>query len=221
MSKDECLLADWQTIGFEDGAAGRSPANIGERRRACAKHGVAPDMTEYEAGYQSGIKTYCSFGRGHDSAIGGYSPMQVCPAQTDYHTGFQQGLDKFCTYDSGYQYGLEGGNYRRTCPSAKEAGFLNGYDIGREIYGLQNALYNLQGELQNVNAARDSNRHQQDAIKQKIIVDQSLTPEQRTQLLLDIDHLRDDDDELEERKDALLVEITELEAQLSKKGIDI
>ena len=44
LDKQECRLADWRMIGYEDGAAGRSGTRIGDHRAACAQHGVIPDM---------------------------------------------------------------------------------------------------------------------------------------------------------------------------------
>lgn len=221
MSKNECMVADWRGIGFEDGSAGRSPANIGERRQACAKHGIAINTAQYENGYNDGILTFCSFNRGHNAATSGYSPMQVCPSHAEYHSGFSEGLSKFCTYNSGYDYGLAGRSYRRTCAATVEATFLNGYDAGREIFSLKNQLYDLEEQLQSVLAARESNEHQQDSLKQQLILDRELSSEDRAHILLDIDALRDQDDDLKEQKRLLQDEIFAAQVRLEEMGIEI
>lgn len=220
MSKDECLLADWQSIGYEDGAAGRNASYLGEHRRACAKHGVVPNSAAYSAGHRDGLRTYCNYSRGHDDAIGGYSPLQVCPTATDYHAGFQEGLGKFCTYESGYEFGLAGGNYNRTCSSAREPNFLDGYESGSQIFALQSELSGLEYELEEVIAQRENNDRSQDKLKQQIILGEDLTHQDRAQILLDIDELRDIDDDLEEQEKVLEIQIAKLRTQLQGMGIE-
>src|SRR6188508_963801 len=72
MSEQACLTSDWRTVGFEDGSLGRSEATIGNYRKACAEHGVSPDLAEYRAGHAEGVQTYCrpanGFEVGHSGA---------------------------------------------------------------------------------------------------------------------------------------------------------
>ena len=49
LDKDECRSADWYAIGLEDGARGRAIERLGDHRRACAKHNVAPNAERYVA----------------------------------------------------------------------------------------------------------------------------------------------------------------------------
>jgi hypothetical protein len=86
MSEQACVTADWRTVGFEDGTLGRSAANIGSYRNACAEHGVAPNLDEYRAGHAEGVEIYCrdsnGFAVGHSGAV----YQGVCPA--DLEAGF-------------------------------------------------------------------------------------------------------------------------------------
>jgi hypothetical protein len=77
MSKEECRSIDWRTVGYEDGATGQSVERLSERRRACARHGVVPDLDAYRLGRDEGLLEYCrpanafrvgSAGRGYDGA---------------------------------------------------------------------------------------------------------------------------------------------------------
>ncbi|MEJ2155282.1 MAG: DUF2799 domain-containing protein [Desulfobacteraceae bacterium] len=79
MGKDECLHADWQTIGYEDGARGYPGTRIGEHRKACAKHGIAPDLAAYEAGRQTGLKVWCTPRNGYRLGLKGKRYNGVCP----------------------------------------------------------------------------------------------------------------------------------------------
>ena len=79
MGKDECLHADWQIIGYEDGARGYAGTRIGVHRKACAKHGVAPDMAAYEAGRLKGLQEWCTPRNGYRLGLKGNRYNGVCP----------------------------------------------------------------------------------------------------------------------------------------------
>jgi len=83
MGKDECLNANWLTIGFEDGSRGYPGNRIGEHRKACAKHGVAPDLATYESGRQRGLVTWCTPRNGYRVGLGGGHYNGVCPQPLD------------------------------------------------------------------------------------------------------------------------------------------
>lgn len=80
MSKDECRTVDWRTVGYEDGVAGRSGEQIGAHRRACAEHGVTPDLDAYRAGRAEGIREYCQPHNGYRAGVSGAHYYDVCPA---------------------------------------------------------------------------------------------------------------------------------------------
>jgi hypothetical protein len=93
MSKDECLTVDWRTVGYEDGAAGRSGDTIGQRRKACAAAGVTPNLDAYRAGRAEGLREYCQPENGYRVGVaggfyGGYCPADLAPAFSQaYETG--------------------------------------------------------------------------------------------------------------------------------------
>ena len=57
MSEQACLTSDWRTVGFEDGSLGRSEATIGNYRKQCAEHGVAPDLDAIVPGHADGVRS--------------------------------------------------------------------------------------------------------------------------------------------------------------------
>jgi Protein of unknown function (DUF2799) len=93
MSEQACLTSDWRTVGFEDGSLGRSEAAIGNYRKQCAEHGVAPDLEAYRAGHADGVLTYCKAGNGFEVGHSGATYQGVCPANleagfvAEYNTG--------------------------------------------------------------------------------------------------------------------------------------
>jgi hypothetical protein len=96
MSADECTMSDWHTIGFEDGAQGYAADRLGDHRKACAKHGVAPDFEQYQAGRTQGLRQqFCQPSRGFSLGAGGGRYNGVCPADME--------MDFVDAYNSGHQ----------------------------------------------------------------------------------------------------------------------
>jgi hypothetical protein len=84
MDRDECLTVDWHTVGFEDGAAGYSGDRIGQHRKACAKHGVTPDLAAYQSGREDGLREYCVPANGFRLGSRGGDYGGICPADLEF-----------------------------------------------------------------------------------------------------------------------------------------
>ena len=76
-------MSDWRTIGYEDGSMGYSADRLGNHRKACAKHGVAPDFEAYQAGRREGLRQYCQPSRGFNVGAGGGRYNGVCPSDME------------------------------------------------------------------------------------------------------------------------------------------
>ncbi len=83
LNEDECLTADWRTIGFQDGVAGHTPDRLGQHRKACAKYGVTPNLDTYLEGRSQGLVTYCTPQNGFNAGAAGRSYKGVCPAELE------------------------------------------------------------------------------------------------------------------------------------------
>lgn len=83
MDKEECLTVDWRTVGYEDGAAGYSGERIAQHRKACAKHGVSPDLALYRSGREAGLREYCTPANGFRLGSGGADYGGLCPTDLD------------------------------------------------------------------------------------------------------------------------------------------
>jgi len=79
LDKDECMLADWRLIGYQDGVAGKSATVVGEYREDCAKHAVVPDLDAYRAGRGEGLQQYCKADNGYRLGNAGRGLPAVCP----------------------------------------------------------------------------------------------------------------------------------------------
>jgi hypothetical protein len=97
MSRNECVTVDWRTVGYEDGAAGRTGDQIGRYRKACAEHGVAPDLDAYQAGRNEGLREYCEPNNGFrvgesGTRYGGPCPADLAPA---FNAAYEAGRELY------------------------------------------------------------------------------------------------------------------------------
>jgi hypothetical protein len=97
MDQAECVSADWRTIGFEDGTAGRNQGQIGEYRRQCADHGVTPNLVAYQRGYNEGVRNFCTESNGFNHARSGGRYSGVCPGELepDFLAGYRLGREHY------------------------------------------------------------------------------------------------------------------------------
>ena len=93
MSEDECLMSDWNAIGYEDGSRGYTMEQFSNRRQACAKHGVAPDFRAYQAGRNEGLVSFCQPSRGYNLGVSGGTYHGVCDValEEEFLDGYRVG----------------------------------------------------------------------------------------------------------------------------------
>ena len=95
LDRNECVNADWYTIGLEDGARGRAVERLGDHRRACAKHNVTPNTDRYVAGRNEGLKSFCTHERGFAEGRSGHAYAGACPQPQagNFLAGYQRGRE--------------------------------------------------------------------------------------------------------------------------------
>jgi hypothetical protein len=97
LSKNECLNADWYSIGYVDGARGYRASRIGEHRQACAEYSVKPDFEQYEKGRIAGLVEYCNPRNGYWLGTKGAVYGGVCPKDLEeqFIAAYQQGKNVY------------------------------------------------------------------------------------------------------------------------------
>lgn len=80
LSQEECQVADWYTIGFEDGSSGHATSYIAHHRKSCAKHGITPNLESYTQGHARGLDNYCTASNVFTTASQGRDFPSVCPS---------------------------------------------------------------------------------------------------------------------------------------------
>jgi hypothetical protein len=95
LSENECLTADWESIGYLDGSKGYNEGRIGDHAEACAKVGIAPDRKLYEEGRGRGLEVFCTGRNGLRIGEQGGSYAGVCPAdlEPEFLRGYTIGRD--------------------------------------------------------------------------------------------------------------------------------
>jgi hypothetical protein len=95
MDEDECRVADWRAIGYEDGVSGSPASHIGERREACAEHGITPNFAAYRQGREEGLREYCTPASGYRLGRSGKSMSTACPSdlQGDFRDAYKSGRE--------------------------------------------------------------------------------------------------------------------------------
>jgi len=127
MSADECTMSDWHTIGFEDGASGYAPERLGNHRKACAKHGVAPDFEQYQAGRTQGLRQFCQPSRAFSLGASGGRYNGVCPSDLEmdfvdaYNSGHQLYTLRSAVSSATYQINAKNAEIERTEDKIKQA----------------------------------------------------------------------------------------------------
>ncbi len=101
MSKEECLTADWYMIGQGDAEQGSSRTMLDVRRKDCAKAGVTPSLRDYDAGYEKGLKRYCTASNGYTQGVSGANYQGICTGfrADDFLSGYNSGLELFAARD--------------------------------------------------------------------------------------------------------------------------
>ncbi len=80
MSKNDCMNANWNLIGQQDGFKGNGSL-LQQRAQACVKHQIVLDNDSYASGYNKGLKNYCNPQTVFDYALQGNGNYQSCPME--------------------------------------------------------------------------------------------------------------------------------------------
>ena len=79
LSQSECLSADWENIGYEDGEAGLPDTRFAEYAEACIRNDIVADLEAYNRGRERGLTTYCAGPNGFEIGRRGEPYQGVCP----------------------------------------------------------------------------------------------------------------------------------------------
>jgi len=100
---------------------------------------------------------------GEQDGAAGYNPQDrfarhvkacakagIAANQTVWYQGYQQGLPRYCTPLNGLSVGSQGKSYGNVCPANLEAGFREGYELGRVYYGKKREISSLEARIRSL-----------------------------------------------------------------------
>jgi ribosome modulation factor len=169
MSKEECINANWRSLGYSDGARGVHYSYLDKRREACGEYAVVPDNDAYMSGWNEGIRGFCTSDRGYRYGVAGKAYNHICPAdvEADFLTGWRQGIRRYCAPDNGLKLGLQGRGYSGACPPEMEPAFRLAYQRGRHVHqariNYRNAHQRLMREQREMREEKDPAKRRKDA----------------------------------------------------------
>ena len=79
MSEKQCRTVNWGERGERDAYDGATRERVADYQDACAEHGIAADTAAYNAGYDSGLRRYCTAERGFSVGRAGGNYRRTCP----------------------------------------------------------------------------------------------------------------------------------------------
>jgi hypothetical protein len=100
---------------------------------------------------------------GEQDGAAGYNPQDrfarhvkactkagVAADQSAWYQGYQQGLPRYCTPLNGLSVGSQGDSYGNVCPTNLDAGFREGYDLGRIHYEKKREISNAESRIRSL-----------------------------------------------------------------------
>lgn len=80
MSIEECKVAHWEDVGYNDASRGYDKLRFARYTKACAKGNIIPNQSRYDTGYDAGLKLYCTPQNIFDRGLYGSGNYTICPA---------------------------------------------------------------------------------------------------------------------------------------------
>lgn len=130
-----------------------------------------------------------------------------------YQAGRDQGLVEYCQPGRGFSVGESGGGYNGVCSADLEQGFVEGYNVGRQLYSLRSSVNNASSRINYKEVALD-NIEKEIRSKEALVIAPETTTQDRILFLADIKTLSEKTGELEKEIRLLIAERAHLETEL-------
>lgn len=93
ISKEECMIGDWYSLGVNDGQRGKLASEFRDYQKDCAEYGVTPDFKKYQQGHADGLVSYCDYPNGEAHGRSGAEYNTACTGKLEpaFRQGYQVG----------------------------------------------------------------------------------------------------------------------------------
>lgn len=155
ISEESCIAGTWESLGYEDGRNGESRGHFNKIAKSCAKYGISANAADYRIGYDTGVRQYCSYHKGHDHGTSGKAIKTECREinSTPYLQGYNEGLPLYCSFDRGFDHGESGKSVKSLCRQINAIPYFEGHEEGVMIYALRTEYDDLFDVYENKRAA--------------------------------------------------------------------
>lgn len=145
ISEESCIAGSWESLGYEDATTGESRGHFTKIAETCAKYDIKANAVEYRAGYDAGLRQYCTYDKGYDHGVSGYSLKTECREinSTSYLDGYNEGLPQYCSFDRGFDHGESGNSIKPQCRKINSIAYLDGHEEGLIAYELKKEYVDL------------------------------------------------------------------------------
>lgn len=140
LNEAECETTNWRDLGERNGQEGKASSFIVEHQKACSAFGLPVDGTAWRAGWERGIRQYCTPQNGLLVGKSGTYYANACPV--DLAAGFIR------TYTVGkrvYDAGQERDRVRREIEELEQS--LSDISDQKELVRIQSRIIIKQNEL--------------------------------------------------------------------------
>jgi len=95
LSKDQCLEANWKSLGLSDGKMGYKNDRVEKHNSACKEFNISVNEGEYAKGWWQGINKYCVPSNGYllGERIEPYNDVCSGYLESGFLTGYVEGLE--------------------------------------------------------------------------------------------------------------------------------
>lgn len=168
MNESQCRVGDWGGQGYRDGTEGYPSSRLDDHAKACAKHGVSPNINAYMAAREDGLRSYCTWENGFRSGRAGGSYHGVCsPAEERaFMPAYQDGRQLYqveqavSSAESALNSAIRRVESREDKLDAKHRELRQSGLSDEERRHIRNRIREVEGELQD--ARRDVRRAEDD-----------------------------------------------------------
>lgn len=81
LSKQQCEVGDWQSIGLVDGQHGYAASRYSEHVEACGEYGLGGNQSLYKAGREQGLKSFCTLSMAAEIGLENRTNHNVCSGE--------------------------------------------------------------------------------------------------------------------------------------------
>ena len=149
MNEDDCMLADWQAIGYQTGVEGEGTSSFTQYQKDCSKYQIKADFNAFKLGHQQGVDDFCIQERGENDGAAGANFNTLCTRSRypAYYKGYEVGLMRYCTYERGYSRGRQGVSVNQNCNKADFPEYFSGHTQGDKYYEISEKIKDYEGDL--------------------------------------------------------------------------